>query len=117
MLDPLSNFNVTDLCTAVYKSFPWQPASDVNPTTAYYVPLVWTDEVLFHAILELSASRMMHYSSTRSGIVAPYRIMGECIRLLAERVQDPVLGISDQTISAVATLASLEVCCWFDMAM
>jgi hypothetical protein len=33
----------------------------------------------------------------------------ECIRLLRDRVQDPVNGASNQTIGAVATLASLEV--------
>jgi hypothetical protein len=33
----------------------------------------------------------------------------ECIRLLRDRVQDPVSGASNQTIGAVATLASLEV--------
>jgi hypothetical protein len=52
---------------------------------------------------------MQRYCPKKSGIAAPNQIMGECIRLLAERVQDPVLGISDQTISAVAILASIEV--------
>ena len=33
----------------------------------------------------------------------------ECIRLLRDRVEDPVNGVSNQTIGAVATLASLEV--------
>jgi hypothetical protein len=40
-----------------------------------------------------------------------HQLSAECIRLLRDRVENEELqlGISDQTISAVATLAAIEV--------
>jgi len=101
---------VIDLKTAVYRCFPWQPPSETNPTTNYYVPLVWSDPVLFHATLHLTALRLeniqIHRPKFNSG-----QLTAECIRLLRNRVEKSNLaeGVSDTTISAVATLAAIEV--------
>jgi hypothetical protein len=62
---------------------------------------------MFHATLQLSAIRL---ENRMSGIhVESRRLMGECIRLLNNRVRDPLLNVSDQTIGAVAILATVEV--------
>jgi hypothetical protein len=94
----------------VYTCFPWQPASETNPITTYYVPLVWNDIVLFHATLQLSAMRLQSHQAKIAGL-NPHQLSAECIRLLRDRVENEELqlGISDQTISAVATLAAIEV--------
>ena len=71
-------------------------------------PFVRTDDVLFHVTLllsSLSLERLKGHSTT------PHtkQLLAECIRLLSQRVEDPVLGISDQTVVAVANLAAIEV--------
>jgi hypothetical protein len=38
------------------------------------------------------------------------RYTRESIRLLRQRIEDPGKSVSNETISAVATLATLEVC-------
>ena len=67
------------------------------------------DQVLFHATLALSAFDL----ETLRGEVCysqPKLVLNkECIRLLRERVADPDLGISDQTIGSVLFLAIVEV--------
>jgi len=102
----------TDLGAVVYKCFPWQPASETNPTTAFFVPLVWRDEVLFHAMLQFSAVRMESEIIRKCGINTTL-LSAECIRLLRDRVENSDLeggsGLKDETISAVATLAAVEV--------
>lgn len=64
-------------------------------------------------MLELSAVRLERHSKSlcsHQKVSQPRQIMSECIRLLAQRVQDPQLSASDHTISAVTTLAGIEVC-------
>ena len=61
-----------------------------------------------HVILQISAinlEQLRGEEARRSRL-----LMGECIRLLRDRVQDQVLGVSDQTLVAVANLAAIEVC-------
>lgn len=105
-----SHLSQTDLRNAVYECFPWQPASSTNPTTNFYVPLVWGDTVLFHAALQLSAMRFQKARMHNESINIKH-ISGECIRLLRGRVESfgSTTGVSDETISAVATLAAIEV--------
>ncbi|PMD31383.1 hypothetical protein L207DRAFT_641097, partial [Hyaloscypha variabilis F] len=97
------------LGTGLYQSFPWQPASDTNPTTAFFVPLVWRDEVLFHATLQFSAIRMDSEIVKSCGVNTTL-LSAECIRLLRDRVENSEEGggLKDETISAVATLAAVE---------
>ena len=71
-------------------------------------PFIRTDSVLFHVILQLSASNLETLKNRKAPRLAKLS-MAECIRLLRERVQDESLGVSDQTMVAVATLAALEV--------
>ncbi|TVY52381.1 Sterol uptake control protein 2 [Lachnellula cervina] len=96
------------LHNAVYECFPWQPASDTNPTTKFYVPVVWRDRVLFHAALQLSAMRLQ--KSQAHSDIDSRQISGECIRLLRDRIESSnnITQVSDETISAVATLAAIE---------
>jgi hypothetical protein len=56
--------------------------------------------------------RLQTFSSQISGLNS-YQLSAECIRLLRDRVENEELqlGVSDQTISAVATLAAIEVSC------
>ncbi|KAM3085842.1 hypothetical protein ACMFMG_002900 [Clarireedia jacksonii] len=108
---PASNVKGVDifvkyyLQNAVYTCFPWQPKSDTNPTTNFFVPLIWGDTVLFHAILQFSAMHLEKQQSHRQ--VATIELGRECIRLLRDRVEKEAL-VSDKTISAVAVLAAIE---------
>jgi hypothetical protein len=99
-----------DLQSAVYENFPWQPASETNPTTKFLVPLVWSDKVLFHATLQLSSMRLRKAQSIQFDDHAKL-LPGECIRLLRDRIESSgtTVGVSDGTISAVAALAGIEV--------
>jgi hypothetical protein len=94
----------------VYSCFPWQPASETNPITICYVLLVWNDIVLFHATLQPNATRLQTLWSQISGLNL-HQLPAERIRLLRDRVgtEELLLGVSDQTISAVAALAAIEV--------
>lgn len=78
--------------------------------TTYYVPLVWSDPVLFHATLQLTALRVesMKSHDQKSNY---NQLAAESIRLLRTRIEQPDLveRVSDTTISAVATLAAIEV--------
>jgi hypothetical protein len=77
--------------------------------TAFFVPLVWRDEVLFHATLHLSAMRVESDVLRNCGVNIAL-LSAECIRLLRDRVEKSGgNGLSDETISAVATLAAVEV--------
>jgi len=99
-----------DLQSAVYETFPWQPASETNPTTKFLVPLVFSDTVLFHATLQLSSMRLRKTQSLRFDEHANL-LPVECIRLLRDRIEksSTAIGVSDATISAVAALAGIEV--------
>ena len=99
-----------DFSTCVFNMFPFYPAPGKNPQTEYYAPIIYSDAVLFHVTLQLSA---LHLEKTNpKGDRQSKRLMGECLRLLRERVQElsnSDLAVSDQTISAVAGLAAIEV--------
>jgi hypothetical protein len=69
---------------------------------------VCTDSVLFHVILQLSALDLESLKGQNDGTHSNL-LKRECMRLLRHRVQDPVLGSSDQTIGAVTLLAAIEV--------
>jgi hypothetical protein len=93
---------------AVYRSFPWQPASTTNPTSAYYVPLVLNDIVLFHVTLQLATLRLKERSIKRPNL---QHLGSECVRLLRHRIETPHQeALSDATLAAVATMAAIEVC-------
>jgi hypothetical protein len=68
--------------------------------------------VLFHAILQLSFIRFQ-VQFKKKPEAAGSQLNAETIRLLRERVEqesdDMRIGVSDQTISAVATLVAIEV--------
>lgn len=89
--------------------FPFIPTSGINPVAEFYIPLVWRDKLLFHVSLLLSAHRLERLDPTipeRRTI----RLARECMRMLKERVSGPLEnGISDETLSAVAGLAAIEV--------
>jgi len=67
--------------------------------------------VLFHATLQFSAARLDNEIVKISGINTTL-LSAECIRLLRDRVENSDLngdGLKDETLSAVATLAAVEV--------
>lgn len=91
--------------------FPFYPAPGKNPQTEYYAPIIYSDSVLFHVTLQLSALHL-EKAHSKGDVRQSKRLMGDCIRLLRERVQessDSGVAVSDQTISAVAGLAAIEV--------
>ena len=70
--------------------------------------------MLFHATLQLSAIRM-DSEIVKSCGVNTNLLSAECIRLLRNRVENSEEGggLKDETISAVATLAAVEVSCLY----
>jgi len=55
------------------------------------------DQVLFHATLALSAFDLENLQGDDGESRSKLILNKECIRLLRERVADPVLGINDQS--------------------
>jgi len=80
----------------------------MNAATKYYVPQLRDDPLLFHSILQLSAHRSREIQPSYPVKMIP-ELAQKCIQLLQERVQDPIAGISDGSIGAVAILATIEV--------
>lgn len=89
--------------------FPFMPIAGVNPVAEFYIPLVWSDGLLFHVTLLLSAYRLQRLDATNSdGRVV--RLALQCMKMLKDRVSGPLNdGVSDETLSAVAGLAAIEV--------
>lgn len=60
-------------------------------------------------MLQLSALRLPPQNFQKAGVSLAF-LGAECIRLLRDRVESGDAGVTDETISAVATLAGIEVC-------
>lgn len=90
------------------KCLPAGHTPETNPYALGWWPLVQTDNLLFHMMLLVSAFDL-EWQKGKPNTFHSEKYTKECIRLLRDRVEDPVNGASNQTIGAVATLASLEV--------
>jgi hypothetical protein len=102
---------IADFSTCVFNMFPFYPVPGKNPQTKYYAPIIYTDAVLFHVTLQLAAMHLEKVQG-RKDVRQSKALMVECIRLLRERVEESscsLVAVSDQTISAVAGLAAIEV--------
>jgi hypothetical protein len=101
---------LVDFSALVFNMFPFYPSPGKNPQTEYYAPIIYSDDVLFHVTLQLSAQHMEKVQ--RRSDLHSRSLMTECIRLLRERIErsnETAVAVSDQTISAVAGLAAIEV--------
>lgn len=63
---------------------------------------------MFHATLQLSALDLEILKGEDDGTRPMLLLKKECIRLLRERVGDPVLSVSDHTIGSVLALSIVE---------
>ena len=89
----------------------WLPTGyrqETNPFALKWWPLVHTDNLLFHTVLLASAFDLESHSGKPNTFYSE-RYTAECMQLLRARLRDPVCAASNQTIGAVATLASLAV--------
>ncbi|KAH6673542.1 hypothetical protein B0J14DRAFT_50692 [Halenospora varia] len=69
--------------------------------------MVRADPFLHHVMLQVSAIELESMRGMPN-ICHSDTYNRECIRQLRDRVEDPICGLSNETIGAVATLASLE---------
>ncbi len=106
----------TDLSTFVLRNFLYFTTC---PMVKLWWPFIQSDSLLFHVALLLSSLSLEETKNPKEGN-RPRHLLGgwnsrqiqaECIRQLSDRVQDQVLGTSDQTIVAVSNLAAIEVSC------
>jgi hypothetical protein len=67
------------------------------------------DALLFHATLQLSALDLEVLKGEIGLSRTSFLLRKECISLLRERVEKPLLGVSDETIAAVIYLTIVEV--------
>lgn len=67
------------------------------------------DSVLFHATLRLSSLHLAELRGDKDQSVSKGLLNKECIRLLRERIEDPILSITDQTIGSLLFLIIIEV--------
>jgi hypothetical protein len=110
-----TNFlDFTDLSTFVLRNFLY---FTICPMVELWWPFIQSDSLLFHIALLLSSLSLEEAKDPKEGNRARHllggcnsrQIQAKCIRQLSGRVQDQVLGTSDQTIVAVANLAAIEV--------
>ncbi len=69
-------------------------------------PFVREDQVLFNVILLLSGmdrNQEQSYNTNHNR-----QMLDQCLRLLNNRIVDPVASTNDHTLVAIATLASME---------
>lgn len=92
-----------------FRSFPFYASRSL---VELWWPFVREDEVLFHVVLLLSRldqQRLLQSSGEGQydGVHAR-QLLDQCLRLLNARVADPVKGVSDGTLVAIASLAAME---------
>lgn len=76
-----------------------------------YLSMIYNDPVLFHVTLQLSALHLEKIS-TRRDLRQTKGAMSHCLRLLRMRIEASTTSrepVADQTVSAVAGLAAIEV--------
>ena len=79
-----------------------------NPIRKLWMPLALTDPALLHSILFCSDQFWAKMNGQKERPSAINHLT-QTIRILNERLQDPLQKISDSTIAAVALLALTEV--------
>ncbi|KIM93359.1 hypothetical protein OIDMADRAFT_61697 [Oidiodendron maius Zn] len=117
MLDPFdtqrqSKFPKADqllhhyLSAVIPKLLPAGCRPETSPLVLGWWPLVQSDDLLFYTVL-LASIFDLEWQNGKSNTCLSETCMKVCLHLLKERVRDPVYGARNQTIGAVATLASL----------
>jgi hypothetical protein len=104
-------FGFADLSTFILRNFLYFTTC---PMVKLWWPFIQSDSLLFHVALLLSSLSLEEAKDPKKGNRSRHllggwnsrQIQAECIRQLSDRVQDHVLGISDQTIDAVANLVA-----------
>lgn len=92
----LSNF--------AFRSFPFYASRSL---VELWWPFVSGDDVLFHVILLLSGLDQEHLQAQHDSIHSRH-LLDQWLTLLDVRIQDPVAGVNDQTLVAIASLAAME---------
>ncbi|KUJ12249.1 uncharacterized protein LY89DRAFT_673249 [Mollisia scopiformis] len=93
----------------VSKSFPVHLDHIAQPIMQSFWSLASDDIVLFHATLQLSALDLeVLRGGDNEAAQAKFLLNKECITLLRKRVEDSILGISDQTIASVLFIIIVE---------
>ncbi|KAF8862195.1 hypothetical protein BDZ45DRAFT_723329 [Acephala macrosclerotiorum] len=90
------------------KTYPVHLDHEAFPIMQSVWRLAADDPVLFHATLQLSALDLELLRGGDREAQTKFLLNKECISLLRERVEDPVLGLSDQTIASVLFLIIVE---------
>ena len=81
---------------------------EANPLGLSLWRFVQADTFLYHVMLQVSALELEELHGKPNAFHSEV-YSRETIQVLRRRVEDPVVAASDQTIWAVATLASLDV--------
>ena len=101
--------------SAAYKSLPLLGSGkkDYDPTKRFWLPLIFSDDVFFHAMLTAAASHRSRLlasspsSKDTSMLALAHKV--EACRLMNERIQEKERYLSDAAISAVLYLIAAEV--------
>lgn len=117
-LDPFNTIARSDLPSAdqllhhylsgiINKCLPAGHTPNNNPLIKGLWPLVQSDAFFFNVILQVSAVEL-EYLQGRPNTFHSEKYTSESIHMLRKRILDPTTAASNETISAVATLATLE---------
>ncbi|KAI9710308.1 MAG: hypothetical protein M1820_002802 [Bogoriella megaspora] len=97
-------YSTVHLYTIVLRSFPFFNTKNI---VDIWWPFLRNDELLFNVVLYLSAESLESLQPGEASSSANV-LMTHCIRLLRERVAEPGLGTTNETIVAVANLMAIE---------
>lgn len=99
----------SDFTKQIFNILPYYPTRQSNPIIEYFVPLIWKDSVLFHVTLLLSAFELEKETSPKQQH-RTRRLARRCLSLLQDRVNASGPDcVADETLSAIAGLAAVEV--------
>ncbi len=81
----------------------------ISPMRAVWVPDILANQAGFNGMLSYAASHMI-YITGNIDIAHPLSYKLSAIKCINERLADPELATSDETIAAVSRQINLEVC-------
>ncbi|KAK0120102.1 hypothetical protein ONS95_011512 [Cadophora gregata] len=90
------------------KNFPMALGYQEKPFQQTWWSMAADDPAMFNATLQLSAFDLEVLQGSKETQSSKLLLNKECISLLRQRVEDPVLGISDETIGSILVLTIVE---------
>jgi hypothetical protein len=101
-------FPIPDLTVIRAKCLPIGFKPENNPIALLFWDAIQGDPFLDQVALQVAAVDL-EWAKEKPGAHSSNALSKESVRILRERLKDPILGTSDETIAAASMLAVIEV--------